>query len=107
MANNPLFGPQALADEEEALRTALIRWAQHRLDEGARPISIWAALMNVADMMRTCDGFERATLVERMVKDHRPGWRGEADDSRARAALKQIIEISAGPIRRIAEEGLA
>ncbi|KFI24145.1 hypothetical protein [Paenirhodobacter enshiensis] len=31
----------------------------------------------------------------------------EADDSRARAALRQIIEISAGPIRRIAEEGLA
>ena len=32
---------------------------------------------------------------------------GEAGETRARAALKQIIEISAGPVRRIAEEGLA
>ena len=104
MGDNLLFGPKGLTEEEEALREALIAWAQRRLDEGARPIPLYAALMIVTDMMRTCEGFERPKRGRGGEYD---GWRGESTETSARAALKQIIEISAGPIRRIAEEGLA
>ncbi|MCA0202965.1 MAG: hypothetical protein LCH92_01375 [Proteobacteria bacterium] len=46
-----LFGSESLTSEEERLRAALIEWCQGRLDEGARPVPLHAALVIVADMV--------------------------------------------------------
>jgi len=52
-----LFGSAALTDEEESLREALMTWCQDRLNEGARPIPLQAALMIVSDCMASCDAY--------------------------------------------------
>ncbi len=53
---NLLYGSQALTDEEEAIRQDLLVWAQERLDMGARPVPLFAALTIVArDMGNPAD----------------------------------------------------
>lgn len=55
--DNLLYGSETLTLEEECLREELLAWIQARLDLGARPIPLQAALVICANRMKQPDAY--------------------------------------------------